>query len=298
MRWLKFWLPIILGGFGELFLAAPACAEGRLAIIIDDIGFSKTQSVRAANLKGRFTLSVLPFTPHGLVCATIAHRQGKEIMLHLPMSTINNMPIGKGGLGSEMSQADFIAAVRHDLDSMEYIEGVNNHMGSRLTQEAEPMRWLMTVLKERGLYFVDSRTSAKTVALDVAQEFKVPSIKRDVFLDDINDPDAIKYQLNRAIQIARQRGLAVAIGHPYPATLGVLEQAEPVLSAQGVGLVYVSELLERVSEPDLPPAAVVSDKGGGPASCPAPAHDDGAGWLRLDYVRPGSTAGRAPYLGY
>ena len=257
------WL-LLFFSLSELIVSAPASAQARLAIIIDDIGYNKTQSERAARLRGNFTLSVLPFTPHGLSSANIAHAQGKELMLHIPMSTISNMPVGKGGLESGMTKDEFTTTVRMDLDSLPNVQGVNNHMGSRLTQEAEPMQWLMAELRARRLYFVDSRTSAQTRSLDIAQHMQVPSLKRDVFLDDINDTKAILYQLNRALQFAQQRGSAVAIGHPYPATLSVLESIEPLLAAQHVQLVYVSgllkpiaveasEILESPSRPKEPP---------------------------------------------
>jgi polysaccharide deacetylase 2 family uncharacterized protein YibQ len=249
------WLLLCVGGLCGLFTPVAATAEARLAIIIDDIGYNKTQSERAANLKGKFTLAILPFTPHGLNSANIAHHQGKELMLHLPMSTVNNMPIGKGGLISGMKKDDFLRILRQDIDALPLAQGVNNHMGSRLTQETEPMQWLMAELHQRGLYFVDSRTSAQTRALDIARQFQVPSVKRDVFLDDLNETKAIQYQLNRAIQFARQRGSAVAIGHPYPLTLAVLEQIQPLLAAEGVTLVYVSQLLTTFTEmPALEPA--------------------------------------------
>lgn len=241
---LQYWLLILLGSLGQVALVTPASAEARLAIIIDDIGYNQSQSERAARLKGSFTLSILPFTPHALSSTKLAHSQGKELMLHLPMSTINNMPVGKGGLVSGMKKADFVNTVRQDLASLPHIRGVNNHMGSRLTQETEPMHWLMEELGPRGLYFVDSRTSAQTKALDIANLNQVPSLKRDVFLDDLNETKAIQYQLNRAIQFSKQRGSAVAIGHPYPATLTVLEHIEPLLAEQGVRLVYVSQLIK------------------------------------------------------
>jgi polysaccharide deacetylase 2 family uncharacterized protein YibQ len=238
------WLLIFISGLGGLVYASSSNADARLAIIIDDIGYNQFQSERAARLNGAFTLSVLPFTPHGLSSALLAHNQGKELMLHLPMSTINNMPVGKGGLVSGMEKTAFLNIVRQDLSNLPHIRGVNNHMGSRLTQEAEPMQWLMEELRSHGLYFVDSRTSAQTKALDIANQYRVPSLKRDVFLDDINDTKAIEYQLNRAIQFAKQRGAAVAIGHPYAATLTVLERAQPQLIQQGITLVYVSQLMQ------------------------------------------------------
>jgi len=250
----------------------------RLAIIIDDIGYNQSQSERAARLDGAFTLSILPFTPHGLSSAKLAHNHGKELMLHLPMSTLNNLPLGKGGLTSGMEKSAFLSTFQQDIGNIPNIRGVNNHMGSRLTQESEPMQWLMEALHPSGLYFVDSRTSAKTKAFDIANEYRVPSLKRDVFLDDVNERGAIEIQLNRAIQFAKLRGTAVAIGHPYPATLGVLERIEVVLKQENVTLVHASQLLGKfVNLPELAEQTeleIVNE----PASCPVPIVKDLFNW--------------------
>lgn len=238
-------------------------ADARLAIIIDDIGYNQNQSARAARLKGKFTLAVLPFTPHGLSSAQLAHKSGKELMLHLPMSAINHQALGKGALVSGMEKATYLNIIHQDLASVPHIKGVNNHMGSRLTQEAEPMEWLMTELRTRGLYFVDSRTSAQTKAYEIAKKQQVPSLQRDVFLDDNNDPIAIEAELKRAIKLARERGSAIAIGHPYSATLDVLERIEFLLQKQEVSMVYVSELLLKTANPRPPQSspAVLKDEG-------------------------------------
>lgn len=245
-------------------------AEARLAIIIDDIGYNQSQSERAARLQGEFTLSILPFTPHGLAVAQLAHKNGKELMLHLPMSAINNLPLGKGGLVSGMEKAEFLKTFQQDIDNIPHIKGVNNHMGSRLTQEAEPMRWLMEALRPRGLYFVDSRTSAQTKAFDIATNHQIPSLKRDVFLDDINETSAIEFQLNRALQFARQRGSTVAIGHPYPATMGVLERLQTFLDKQHVKLVYASQLLTSVQTITSPAVETAPLETGELPYCPVP----------------------------
>lgn len=239
-------------GAGAWLLALAICGgsfdtrageQSRLAIIIDDIGYNKTLSDRAARLPGAFTLSVLPFTLHGASAAQLALAHHKELMLHAPMSNIQDLPLGRGGLSSSMNKEAFIAMLRKDLDDLPYIKGVNNHMGSRLTQQAEPMGWLMAELKSRGLYFVDSRTSALTVALDTARAHQIPSLKRDVFLD--NDPSsaAISRQLNSALALAKRQGFAIAIGHPYPSTLSILENIQPLLRQQNISLVFVSQLL-------------------------------------------------------
>lgn len=238
------WQPWSLGLGVLLFsLTELANASARLAIIIDDIGYSQIQSERAARLPGNFTLSILPFTPHGFAIAQLAHQLGKELMLHAPMSNIQKISLGKGGLYSGMKREEFIATLHQDLASVPFIKGLNNHMGSQLTQEPEPMQWLMKDLAQRGLYFVDSRTTAKTRAFDIARENHLPSLKRDVFLDDDTQAPAIEFQLNRAIQLAKQRGFAIAIGHPYPTTMTMLENIQSTLEKHQITLVFVSKLL-------------------------------------------------------
>ncbi len=254
--WFVFGLSLLVA----LSASPPLYAQGRLAIIIDDIGYNLTLGQRTTDLSGAFTLAVLPFTPHGVELAERGHQRGKEIMLHAPMSNRHNFPLGRGGLVSGMQHAEFLAVLRQNLANIPHVKGVNNHMGSQLTEQAEPMRWLMEELKNRHLYFVDSRTSAQTQALNMAEEIQLPSRKRDVFLDDEQTPSNIKYQLLRALKQAQQQGSAIAIGHPYPATLAQLEQLQPLLDQHQVQLVRVSQLMPQPS-----PAKVRS-----PAACLAP----------------------------
>lgn len=239
---LVFWL-----GIASLTLSLPASAKesAKLAIIIDDLGYNLPLGQRTTDLPGAFTIAVLPFTPHGRELAERAHKRGKEVMLHAPMSNHHSYPLGRGGLVSGMKQAEFLAVLRQNLANIPYIKGVNNHMGSQLTEQAEPMRWLMQELRARQLYFVDSRTSAQTQALIEAERIKLPSRKRDVFLDDKRDQQQIRQQLLLALQKAQQQGSAVAIGHPYPETLSVLKQIDPLLERYGVELVSVSRLVAR-----------------------------------------------------
>jgi len=244
--------------FGLLLLLAlgasqPLYAQGRLAIIIDDIGYNLALGQRTADLSGDFTLAILPFTPHGTELAERAHQRGKEIMLHAPMSNRHQYPLGPGGLVTGMQRAEFLAVLRQSLSNIPYIKGVNNHMGSQLTEQAEPMRWLMEELKNRHLYFVDSRTSAQTQALLMAEYINLPSRRRDVFLDDERTPAAIKSQLVRALTQAQQQGSAIAIGHPYPETLAQLEQLRLLLLQHQIQLVSASQLMS--------PAQSRSDKG-------------------------------------
>lgn len=238
-------------------LALPAGAA-QLAIIIDDIGYNLRLGQRAADLPGDFTLAVLPFTPHGAELAERGHARGKEIMLHAPMSNEKQLPLGRGGLVSGLSRAQLREVLAQNLANIPHVRGVNNHMGSQLTQEAEPMAWLMAELRERQLYFVDSRTTAKTRAQDMADQARLPNRRRDVFLDHRQDSAHIARQLALAIATARRQGSAVAIGHPYPQTLALLEQLPAQLAQEGVSLVRASALMPGFPPANLPASAATA----------------------------------------
>lgn len=240
------WLFILLSCLASIDSASSAPAanqHAQLAIIIDDLGYNLRLGQRTLNLPGAITVAVLPFTPHGRELAHYAHQQGKEVMLHAPMSNHHDYPLGRGGLRSGMAKTEFIAVLRQNLANVPHVKGVNNHMGSQLTEEAEPMGWLMAELKQQQLYFVDSRTSAQTQALIQAQEIGLPSRRRDVFLDDKKDQQVIYQQLLLALEKAQQQGSAIAIGHPYPETLRVLEQLPELLARYQVHLVKASQLM-------------------------------------------------------
>ncbi|MAN53216.1 MULTISPECIES: divergent polysaccharide deacetylase family protein [Marinimicrobium] len=232
-----------------LLLGASLSQAGQLAIIIDDIGYSAALGKRSLNLPGNFTFAVLPHAPHGSRLAREGAAMGKEIMLHNPMSNIRNLPLDAGALASGMSHRDFIRTLEDNLRSIPEARGLNNHMGSQLTQESEPMGWLMQYLGEHGYYFIDSRTTADSQAWETARRYRIPTLKRDVFLDHERSVESVMRQLKQAIELARTRGYALAIGHPYPETLMVLEQITPLLADAGVNLVPISVLLERPEAP-------------------------------------------------
>ncbi len=228
-----------------------ACADTipRLAIIIDDLGDRLPEGRRAVRLPGSLTYSILPHTPYSRSLATLAHRLGKEIMLHLPMDSVNGNRLGPGGLRLEMTHETFRRTLLGDLESVPYARGVNNHMGSLLTRHPGHMGWLMAELTAAGgLYFVDSRTAQRSVAVRVAEEYGLPATRRDIFLDNFRRSDYIAGQLRKAVTIARGTGTAIAIGHPYPETLTALQKLLPQLKAQGIRLVPVSQLIHRRNE--------------------------------------------------
>ncbi len=245
--------------FMTIVLACQAQAEDRsppnylttldrpaISIIIDDMGERHALGLHAVRMPARLTYSFLPHSPYARSLATLAHRLGKEVMLHIPMETQDRRRLGHGGLRPGMTRQDFIVSILNGLGSVPYVRGINNHMGSLLTQDPTAMSWLMEEIARQGnLYFVDSRTTRYTVAQQVANEFRVPGISRNVFLDNVLDPRAIEREFRRLLTIARQEGVALAIGHPHPQTLAFLDEALPLLEERGIVLLPVSELIER-----------------------------------------------------
>ncbi|ARN73605.1 divergent polysaccharide deacetylase family protein [Oceanicoccus sagamiensis] len=237
--------------FFWLSLAASCFAESptpRIVLIIDDMGNNLELGQRAIALPGAVSYAFLPHSSHSKSLANEANRQQKEILLHAPMSNLHDYPTGPGTLTPKMNQQQFLATLADNLASIPHAKGVNNHMGSLLTQLRQPMSWLMQALKQQNLYFVDSRTSPLTVAERTAREQQLPTLKRDVFLDNQRTPAAIAKQFDQLIRLSKQQGQAVAIGHPYPETLAFLEQQLPLLAEQGVMLVNASGLVRAQCE--------------------------------------------------
>lgn len=214
-----------------------------IALIIDDIGYNAALGEQAIALPGAVTFAVLPHTPHGKELAELANQQGKEIMLHAPMSNLANMALGPGALTAELDKEVFVATLNDDIDAIPHLQGVNNHMGSALTEMSIPMQWVMEVLKARNLYFVDSYTTAKSVAGKTAQEQQIPTMTRNVFLDNVQSHEDIDREFKKLLTLAREKGVAVGIGHPYKETLDYLEQALPLLEEEGIELITASQMI-------------------------------------------------------
>ena len=219
----------------------------RIGLIIDDLGNQKAAGEQAINLPGPVTYAFLPQTPFTWQLAIRAHELNKEVMLHLPMESDLGNPLGKGALTLSMPKSHFVATLKRNLASVPYVAGVNNHMGSLLTRDPTAMRWIMSELRRQGLYFIDSRTTEMTVAERVAQRHLISSGRRDVFLDNVAEKPLIRVQLQKLVAIARERGEAIGIGHPYRETLDVLQEELPKLKQQGIELVPVSEIIKHRS---------------------------------------------------
>ena len=227
------------------------------SIIIDDLGNSLKSAQQIIALPAPVTLSILPQTTYALDIAETANARQREIMLHLPLQSIENHKASPGTLHLHMTKIEFMAQLRKDIASVPHISGINNHMGSLLTRHPGHMRWLMSELSqnqsqqnppEKPLFFVDSRTTSQTVAGRIAQEHKIPTITRDVFLDPDHHPDTLQTQFNRFIKIIKQRGYALAIGHPYPETIKFLNQHLDELKQHGIELIPVSQLIQQTGK--------------------------------------------------
>jgi polysaccharide deacetylase 2 family uncharacterized protein YibQ len=236
---------LLLGtGFSTPLTADPAVvATPVLVIIIDDIGNNLASGMRAVELPGKLNLAVLPHTPSSIELAELAAAAGKEVILHAPMSNFHHKPMGPGALTQHMNEQEFRRALADNIRHIPHIRGVSNHMGSQLTSMREPMEWVMQELAQRQLYFVDSRTSHRTLAASIASEQGIPNLSRQVFLDNEATRDAIHQQFQRLLARADSEGLGIAIGHPYPETMDYLQQALPALAASGYRLALISEVL-------------------------------------------------------
>lgn len=219
----------------------------QLAIVIDDIGYQPHIAQALIDLPFELTLAIIPFTPHSKELAIAAHRAGKEVMLHSPMSNNQQVPLGRYGLTDGLNEATFKDYIHKQLQAVPYAVGVNNHTGSQLTANQQAMNWLMESLAEQNLYFVDSRTTAATLAEQTAQHYGLATVRRHVFLDNQRSVKKIKEQLQQVINHAQQQGYALAIGHPYPETLAALSSLTALLEQTDVQLVSVSTLLKQHS---------------------------------------------------
>jgi len=217
-----------------------------ISIIIDDLGYRRLDGLRALELPGPVAYAFLPHTPYASRLAGIAFQLDKEVLLHVPMASELDKALGPGALTDGMARGEIRAVLDAGLASVPHVSGLNNHMGSALTQKRQPMGWVMEWMRNNGgLYFVDSFTSSKSVALRSASDAGLRAIGRDVFLDTTPNSELVRRQFERLIAIARERGTGLAIGHPYPETLSVLRSVLLKPSYYGVRLVPVRELIAR-----------------------------------------------------
>jgi uncharacterized protein len=231
--------------------AATPGAVPEIAIIIDDLGGRLDAGRQVIQLPGPVACAFLPYGAYTQQLAVQAHSRDKEVMLHLPMQTVEGHKLDAGGLTLDMTERQLIDTLQASLARVPHASGINNHMGSLLTRHPGHMLWLLRAMRQDSrLFFVDSRTTKHTVARQIAYENGVPSVSRDVFLDDDATPQAVQREFQRLLGLARRNGSALGIGHPHAATLALLQQELQQLPEAGVKLVPVARLVQRQQERD------------------------------------------------
>lgn len=217
--------------------------SAQLVIIIDDIGNNYLQGNAMVELEGPLTLAFLPHTPYAKRLANKAYLREKEIILHAPMENTIKAALGPGALTQALTETELKQTLKKAIASIPHAQGINNHMGSALTQNRQAMTWVMETLQEEQLYFIDSLTSPHSIAYQQAIKHQLPALRRHIFLDNDKSLEALTRQWNKALRIANKTGRAILIGHPYAESHAFLAKQLPKLAAQSIELIPASQLL-------------------------------------------------------
>jgi len=221
-------------------------AVGKVALIMDDMGYSLEAIETLKSLELPVTVSILPHSPYARETAEIARSSHLEVILHLPLEPINNSQemYDDGGLIlSDMDEPEIIELLNQNFEMVPFITGTNNHMGSKITADNRVMSIILRSVLERNLFFIDSRTTSNSVAYNLAQKMGIPSAKRDIFLDGERNEDYINRKLQELFHRARRTGVAVGICHPHPETLKVLKNSFHLVKEYKLQPVFASEIV-------------------------------------------------------
>ncbi|MBU1044261.1 MAG: divergent polysaccharide deacetylase family protein [Candidatus Omnitrophica bacterium] len=218
--------------------------QGKIALVLDDWGYSESLLNPALALKTPITYAILPNLAHSLKIAKALNANGDELILHLPLEPHNadKHALEKNTILTSMDKREIIDIALKDMNSLPNLKGVNNHMGSKATEDANVMGIIFDIIKEKKLYFLDSYTSRQSALSNVAEQKNIVFFKRDIFIDDTNDKENIKQQMIKTRDIAKRSGTAIAIGHAKALTIETLKEMIPFLEEQGFKFVYLSEL--------------------------------------------------------
>ncbi len=219
--------------------------KDKIAILIDDLGPNLKEFRQIRNLHPNLSFAVLPFQPFSIrIAGEIKSAGNHDLLLHLPMEAESHLENpGKGAIYHAMKPEEIIRQTRLDLQAIPSIQGVNNHMGSKITSDPLEMKIILGEIKLKKLYFIDSRTTASSVAHTLAEEMGIRSAERQVFLDDTDRFEDIIKELDRLVLLAHQNGVAIAIGHPRPNTIRAIKTFLPHIDQEAIELVPVSTLV-------------------------------------------------------
>lgn len=217
----------------------------RLAIIMDDMGRSLGVARQLIELDLSVTMAVLPGEPLATEVALLASRSGQEVMIHIPMEpqSYPETNPGSDALLLGQSEQEIKRRLARMIKAVPYASGANNHMGSRYTEYTDGMRTVLSVMRDHGLFFVDSRTTSQSIVKQEALRAGVPTLVRDVFLDNVAEVDAIRVEISRLVRRAKQNGAAVGICHPYPETIAALRLEQEQLKDTSIELVFASRMV-------------------------------------------------------
>lgn len=234
--------PILALLLGFTLFSTPAKAQTtRIAIVIDDMGYRYTDK-HALTLPGDITYAFLPHTTYGKKLAIQANNDDHDVLIHIPMEAENRKKLGPGALTSNMNEGAIRRSLTKSFAEIPFAIGINNHMGSYLTQLYQPMAWTMDFLKQHDLLFLDSKTSPLSKAQQAAIDYGVPVQSRHVFLDNELTDSYISQQFKQLINISKKHQVAIAIAHPHPETIAMLNKLLPTLKSHGIELVSLSSL--------------------------------------------------------
>lgn len=245
--------PVIMEDYSSLVLPLSGALQskkrakpghGTIAIIVDDMGNSKHEADLLLEIDVPITFSIIPGLAHVREVAEAAHQKNREIMVHIPMEPkgVQIKPFEKNGLLLEMSDEEILKRLRGYIDSVPYAAGANNHMGSRFTEDRAKMRTVLNVLKDKNMFFIDSKTTPASVGDRLAREMGIRAASRNVFLDNEQDIGAIKAQIEKLAVMAKKTGGAIGICHPHKSTIQALAMTLPALKSDGITFVSASEL--------------------------------------------------------
>ncbi len=230
----------------EIKIKPPVSAVAKIAIIIDDWGYSDANMNFLKEINIALDISVLPFLPYSKLAAEQAQLNNKEVMLHLPLEPHPNSQIRLENrvIFASMAKEGILKILDDALKSVPYAKGINNHMGSLATEKKSLMAVIFREMKKRKLFFVDSLVTEKSVCKDLAEELQLKFGERSVFLDNYSDSQYIRKQFLILINKAKKHGFAIGIGHDHLATLKAIKELAPEIEKQGVKFVFASELVK------------------------------------------------------
>jgi len=223
-----------------------AVLRPKIALVIDDLGGDRLIARELLKWDLPLTISILPFTPYAKTIAKEAHQKGKEIILHIPMEPYGYPKVrpGEGALHEEMDEESLRRQLTKDIEAVPYIKGASNHMGSRLMEDHERVKIVLSELKRRKLYFLDSRTTPQTVGIHEAQGIGMKAMERSLFIDHSLDEEDIKEKIDKLIRLCLSNGKAIGIGHPHPSTIKSIKEMIPKIKERGIELVPLSAVIE------------------------------------------------------